>query len=274
MLDYILSVRFCNGCASAELIWYHVHMSILVSDIATYLTEWAPESLACDWDNVGLQVGKMGAPVSQVLVALEVDAALLETIETGFYDLVITHHPLIFSPLKSVNTAEDMGRIIQTFLTTQTHLWSMHTNLDAAPGGVTDCLIQHYGLDAGNMAPFEGGIGKWLELSEPASVAELKSVLGGRIAGYTTHKTVSRIAFCGGSGKGLFRQAVARNIDLFITGEMGYHDEVFSELNKMGLLLLGHRESEVVVLPEIKRRLQERFTCAVDILPSHLLNAS
>ncbi|MDA1352899.1 MAG: Nif3-like dinuclear metal center hexameric protein [bacterium] len=246
-------------------------MSILVGDIAQYLEEWAPAHLACDWDNVGLQIGNMQRAVSNVLVALEVDAAVLETVETGFYDLVITHHPLLFSPLKSINTGEDMGRIIKSFLNAETSLWSMHTNLDAAPGGVTDCLVKCYGLDPTNMAVFNGGIGKWLELAEPAKVSDLQAVLGGRVAGYCAHKTVSRIAFCGGSGKGLFRQAVARNIDLFITGEMGYHDEVFAELNHMGLLLLGHKESEVVVLPEIALRLKERFSCGVDIAPSMTL---
>ena len=137
VLWIILCRVLCCCC-----VCYYGAMSVTVNHVVDVLTQWAPESLACDWDNVGLHIGSLNQEVCRVLVALEVDAHVLSLVESGVYDLVVTHHPLIFTPMTQVNLDEDMGRIVHS-LSSNTSLWAMHTNLDA-PGGVTDCLIEQF----------------------------------------------------------------------------------------------------------------------------------
>ena len=117
-----------------------------VNDIMNLLYKWAPPELAAPWDNVGLQIGDTSQRVSSVLLSLDVDTECLTQLDVDDYDLVITHHPIFFKPLKQVLFDSDMGAILETFLKLKVSLLSLHTNLDAAEGGVNDALIGAYGI--------------------------------------------------------------------------------------------------------------------------------
>jgi dinuclear metal center YbgI/SA1388 family protein len=227
---------------------------VQLSTVIEHLHKWAPPSLAATWDNVGLQLGDPAAEIRSVLLSLDVDLAVLDHIQTQDIDLVITHHPIFFKPISSINYTDDMGQIISTFISTTTHLFSMHTNLDAAVGGVNDALLSLFGFSREEGAPIEGEYGRYFELSSPKPLTELNKVMPSRIVG-ATQETVSKVGFLAGSGHGILKQVKELGLDCLITGELTYHDEVYCELNGITALLLGHKESEVPILPYIKTSL-------------------
>ena len=235
-------------------------MGSSLNQIISYLHQWAPPSLAAEWDNVGLQIGDPKAEINSVLITLDVDVATLAYLETHPVDLVITHHPVFFKPLKKIRYDLEMGRIISSFVKNDRHLFSMHTNLDAAENGVNDALIEQYGLDPTLGKPMCEGIGKSFNLDTPQKITTFLNVLPGKLVGHTDLKQVKRVGFCGGAGRSLLGKAYTIGLDLFITGEVGYHDEVSAQFNELGILTLGHKESEVFGLEKIKSKLTTQFS--------------
>ena len=120
---------------------------ITVSNILSTLDSWAPIDTAEKWDNCGLQIGDPESNVSSILLSLDIDNHALKHIEQNNYDLIITHHPLFFTPIKQLNTQFDIGKITKSLINTNTALISFHTNLDKVKGGVNDCLIKKYKLN-------------------------------------------------------------------------------------------------------------------------------
>lgn len=117
-----------------------------VSDIMEIMAEFAPPRLAEDWDNTGLQFGGRGWQVGRVFIALEPTlAAVNQACEAGA-DMLITHHPLIFKPLSSVDVDSPTGAIIDTAARNQLAIFAAHTNLDSAEGGVNDVLCRELGI--------------------------------------------------------------------------------------------------------------------------------
>lgn len=117
-----------------------------VGAVAAILEELAPPSWAESWDNVGLQVGDPGAPVSTALVALELTGAVVEEAVAGRAEMVVVHHPAIFKPLKALRLDTPGGRRLERLIQAGISLYAAHTNLDQAEGGTNDCLASVLGL--------------------------------------------------------------------------------------------------------------------------------
>lgn len=239
-------------------------MVATASDILTTLSCWAPLDTAESWDNCGLQVGDLSKPVNTILVALEIDKAVLERLQHSPVDLVITHHPIIFRPLQRLDVTTDIGQILQTCIQTNTAVISMHTNLDVAKGGVTDCLLAAYGLDSTQAKPMaSSGLGRYLSGSFSPDVITSRPYQ--KIVG-TLPDTISKIGFCGGSGKSLLSRAAQLGVGVFVTGEIGYHDEVWCGFSGLCVVVLGHKESEDVIVPEIAKRVGAAHDVLVDVM--------
>ncbi len=121
-------------------------MPVTVNDIIAIMENIAPSSLAESWDSVGLQVGDGCWNVDRIRIALD---PLPEVMEQACHDninLLVTHHPLLFRPLKSLNVSTPVGKIIQMALENKTAVFSAHTNLDSAKGGINDFLSEKLGL--------------------------------------------------------------------------------------------------------------------------------
>lgn len=228
-------------------------------DIMTSLEKWAPKDLAEPWDNVGLQIGDPSLPVKSVLLSLDVDVSLLKHLQATHYDLVVSHHPLFFKPIRSIYFNDDLGQSLSVFLKNNTQLYTMHTNLDVAKGGVNDCLIDAFGLDPNKGALIQGNFGKWFQLESPTSLSALSSVMTCAVRGHQKERPIHKVGFLGGSGHGLLKSVARLGIDCFITGEITYHDHVYCEFNRLTTLALGHKESEVLVLPKICQVLLSEF---------------
>lgn len=123
-----------------------VDKQLTTGDIFSILEEWAPISLAYDWDPIGLQVGSSKDPVKKMLITLDVDDRVVdEAIQHGV-NLIIAHHPLLFRPMKSINLETPKGALIQKLLQHRITVYAAHTNLDIATGGVNDVLADRLGL--------------------------------------------------------------------------------------------------------------------------------
>ena len=243
-------------------------MSVTVADICAFMEDWAPLTLAEQWDNPGLQVGDPQWPVRTVWVALDPLSGLLRSAAANRVDLVITHHPMIFHPLRAINPATGLGGDIKLALEAGMAVYCAHTNLDSAAGGVNDVLAAHLGLTCTgvleNQPGSELGIGRVGYFEEPAGLAELClrikrgfGLKGLKYAGDGGMK-IERAAICSGSGSGLMKKFLAGDAQVFISGDLHYHDARQAEQCGRAVIDMGHFASEKIVVRAIAERLKAR----------------
>lgn len=123
-----------------------MNYKLTTKDVFSLLEQWAPKSLAYDWDPVGLQVGSHNHHVKKVMITLDVDMRVIEEAIANGVNVIIAHHPLLFNPLTSVDTDSYMGNIVATLLRHNITVYAAHTNLDIAKGGVNDIIAEKLGL--------------------------------------------------------------------------------------------------------------------------------
>ena len=196
-----------------------------------------PESLAEDWDEVGLVAGRPSAGVSRILFAVDPTLEVIEeAIEFGA-ELLITHHPLLLKGVTSVAATTAKGRAVHRLIESGTGLLTVHTNGDSAVGGVSDVLADALGLQnvvpltpAANGLP-EEGIGRVGDLEELLTLGDfaarvfgiLPAVAGGvRVSG-DRDGLVRRVAVCGGAGDSLLGEVRASNADVYLTADLRHH---------------------------------------------------
>ena len=189
-----------------------------------------PTSLSCDWDNDGVMCcSDLSAPVLRVLCTLDVTEDVVRYAETGGFDLILSHHPLIFSGVRALNECAPVPRRLLRLLSADIAVFSFHTRLDAVEGGINDGLCALLGLsDVLTMGEGEAALGRVGCLSAPMDAAALaafvKEKLGASILQLAdAGAPISRLAVVGGAGKGLVSDAVASGADAYLTGELGYH---------------------------------------------------
>jgi len=241
-------------------------MSVTVADICALMEDWAPLSLAEQWDNPGLQVGDPARPVSKVWVALDPLGEILRSAAENRADLIITHHPLIFQPLRRIDLATALGNDIRLALEAGIAVYCAHTNLDSAAGGVNDVLAEQLGLTCTGVLdsqPGTGlGIGRVGYFETPVALAELASrikqdfrIKGLKYAGDSKLK-VERAAICSGSGSGLMKNFLAGDAQVYISGDLHYHDARQAEQCGRGVIDMGHFASERIVVRAVAGRLR------------------
>ena len=223
-----------------------------IKEIIVALERFAPLPLQDDYDNSGLQVGLTETEATGALLCLDVTEAVLAEARTLGCNMVVSHHPVLFHPLRSLTEHDINGRCIIKAVQEDIVIYSSHTNLDNVKGGVNDRIASILGLS--NTKPIvqrtEGnGSGVIGDLSKPIILSELFLILQDKFTvsvirhNKCVEKQVQRIAVCGGSGSFLIQDALKLGADSFITGEVGYH-HFFGFENIMSLIEIGHYESE------------------------------
>ncbi|MDP9996869.1 MULTISPECIES: Nif3-like dinuclear metal center hexameric protein [Pseudarthrobacter] len=196
-----------------------------------------PESLAENWDEVGLVAGHPAAQVTRVMFAVDPTLAVIEEAVEWGAELLITHHPLLLKGVTSVAATTAKGQAIHRLIESGTALLTVHTNGDSAVGGVSDVLADALGLEdvapltvAANGLP-EEGIGRVGDLADVMSLGDfaarvfgiLPAVAGGvRVSG-DKDGLVRRVAVCGGAGDSLFDEVRASNADVYVTADLRHH---------------------------------------------------
>ena len=224
-------------------------MATRIKDIICSLNGHAPFSLAEAWDNVGLLLGDTERQVCSLLIGLDPTCSLIDEAISLGADTIVTHHPLIFKPLPTINTADPVGRFIEKAVLHRISVIACHTNLDSAANGVSDALARALGLvDLAPLVAHPGtpdpaqGMGRIGRFPEALASSVFLRRLGVAldlplvsIAGRLP-ETVSTVALCGGSGSDLAAVARERGADLYLTAEIKHNVARWAE--ELGFCLI------------------------------------
>ena len=253
-----------------------------VGEILTFLEVLAPRSMKMDWDNVGLLCGGRSRPVTKILVALDPFEGVCREAAQWGAELIVTHHPLIFQPLKAVTDDTAIGRTVQLLCAEGISAINAHTNLDCAPGGVNDCLAAALKLkDIRVISPSgvdelgrEWGLLRQGRVERQALsdfLPKLKAALGCEGLRYVSGgKPVERVAVGGGACASELQDAVNAGCDTFVTADVKYNQ--FWDAKDLGLNLIdaGHFPTENVVVSQLAEKIAAQFPeLTVKISESH-----
>ena len=238
----------------------------LVSEILDFLEKFAPYDLAESWDNCGLMTGDRNQKVTKVLCALDATEEVIhEAAEIGA-QLVVAHHPLIFTSVKSVTEDNTTGRTLRFAIKNDISVICMHTNADCAVGGVNDALAAALGLARViNMGAGEtGSLGRVGDLPAqmtPAIFADyVKMCLDANGVRFVDGgKPIKRVAVGGGACGKLMDHAVEKGADAFVIGDCSY--DIMQRAQSIGLTLVdaGHFPTENPVAVVFAERLNGAF---------------
>lgn len=226
----------------------------------------APLELAEHWDNPGLLVD-CGGQMHRVLAALDITPEVVAEAAAKQCEMIVSHHPVIFDPLKKIGPQDVPFQLVQAGISAI----CMHTNLDAAEGGVNEVLAGIFGMR--DWEVFADGCGRVGEV-EPITVPELarkaQAVLGGRcnrprsgpavqVKFADSGKTVKRLAVISGAGGSMFEDALAVGADCLLTGEANHHAAIDAVRLGLSLVAAGHYATEFPVCAAIADRLRAAF---------------
>lgn len=227
-----------------------------IATIVDYLDAELHPEYQEDYDNAGFLLGDIGQECKGALVAVDVtDDVIDEALERGT-NLIVTHHPMIFGGVKRITPNDATGRFIIRLIKNDIAVYSAHTNLDNLKNGVNGILAQVLGLtdcqilrQMAGLSSAEVGAGMVGNLPYPmptnAFLEQVKVCLGLpmlRVSDIAS-QSVSRIAICGGAGSFLIGDAIRQHADIYLTGDMKYHDFQRAE-GRITLADIGHFESE------------------------------
>ncbi len=229
-----------------------------IKEITAVLESFAPLGWQESYDNSGLVVGRPDDEVHRALLAVDVTEAVLDEAEREGCDLVVTHHPIIFHPLKRFNSSTAVERCVERAIRRGIALYACHTNLDSAPDGMSRRLAERLGLGAIRLLePSEKGEGVGFgvvgELPEPLPTLDLLRRIKERLRiGAVRYSdpaapTVRRVALCTGAGASLIGAARAAGAELYLTADLKYNDFMTPD-GALTVADIGHFESEYVAI--------------------------
>ena len=242
-----------------------------VSHIIDSLESLAPRSLAEEWDNVGLLVGSPVWPATRLLTCLTVTPATVQEALEQEVDVIVSHHPLPFHPLKTITSETTAGRLLLELIAGKIAVYSAHTAFDSAQAGINQHLAIGLGLQqiealvpADGVEDAEIGAGR-IGTSGGATLLEMaqrvKDFLGiesVRLVG-TDNLQVDQVAIACGSGGSFLQTAVERGCNCLVTGEITFHGCLEAEAQCIGLVLPGHFASERFALLSLADYLREQI---------------
>jgi len=243
-----------------------------VSDLLSFFEKIAPLNLQESYDNAGLITGHPSMKISGVLTCLDSTEAVIQEAIENKLNVVVAHHPIIFSGLKQLTGATYIQRTIQKAIKNDIAIIAMHTNLDNVyQNGVNQKIAQQIGLldqkilKPKNSETPEIGSGVIGRLPKPKDAMEflhdLKAKMEVNCVKYTalTHKTIEKVAVAGGSGGFLLQDAIGQGAEVFISSDYKYH-EFFDANNEIIIADIGHYESEQFTISLLRELINENFT--------------
>lgn len=231
----------------------------------------APLRLAEEWDNVGLLVGDADAPVKKVMTCLTVTPSSVREAIDQQSDLIVSHHPFPFRPLKTITTGDQVGSMLLDLIRNGIAVYCAHTAFDSASAGINEMICDRLKLQnieplvpMGDSDELEGAgrVGRFHPATDLQSLIErvkqnfgLKQI---RCCGQLD-AGVKVIAAACGSGGSFLQHAATADCDTFITGEASFHTLLDAEAMGITLVLLGHYASERFAVEVLAERLQQQF---------------
>ena len=248
-------------------------MEYKVKDVTKVIEDFAPLSIQEGWDNSGLCIGSPEVPVTSVLLGLDCTPELVdEAIECGA-DMIVTHHPLIFSGLKKISPEDQVGEAVIKAIKAGISIYAAHTSADKVIAGVSGAMAARLGLQNVSILDEDGegtGLGVVGDLPQPLSAADAVALVKERFSlkamrtSRPVEGKISRVAMCGGSGGSLIKAAAASGAQLYISGDISYHH--FFTREGFMIMDIGHYESEIEIVDILFSLLRKNFpTFAVRI---------
>ena len=253
--------------------------------IIKQLEEKFPLELAEEWDNVGLLLDSTRREIKSIMLCLDITRDVVDKAVANKVDLIISHHPFIFSPLKKITTDEVNGEKILKLARNNIAVYSMHTNIDSGIGGLNDFIIKKIGQEGKVFAISNNRsielrklvtndlINSKYKIINPLRIQKLKNAItieelckiikeklcipNVRVVGDTA-KLVKSYAICTGSGMS-FSENVKRKVDVFITGDLKYHESLDASESNQTIIDLGHYESEYLFVELLEENLKIFF---------------
>ena len=240
-------------------------MAYTPQQVLEILRQLAPVELACHWDNVGLLVDA-GRPVTAIATALDITPAVVEEAARNGCQLIVSHHPVIFDPLKRLSAGDVPALLLQNGISAI----CMHTNLDAAEGGVNDTLSDLLGIrDRRNFAENCGRIGT---LDRPVTAAQLAALCGETLHTHCKFveavRPIRTLAEVSGAGGSYLQEAIDLGADCFVTGEAAHHIALLAKQKGVGLVVAGHWGTEHPIARVLAEQLAARLDDTVRIAPA------
>ena len=244
-----------------------------VKDIIRVIEEFAPLSLQEGWDNSGLCIGSPEDVVSSVRLGLDCTPELVDEAIACGADMIVTHHPLIFSGLKKISPDNPVGEAVIKAIKAGISIYAAHTSADKVIAGVSGAMAARLGLEDVQILDEDGegtGLGVVGNLPEPLSAEEavklVKKCFGLKAmrASKPVDGKISRVAMCGGSGGSLIGAAMNSDAQLYISGDISYHN--FFTRDGFMIMDIGHYESEIEIVDILFSLIKKNFpTFAVRI---------
>ena len=253
-------------------------MPLTVKKIIDIINGFAPFDLAENWDNSGLQAGDPDGEIQKIMVSLDVSKEVMEAARDWGADLVLSHHPLQMTPVKSIDFSKMPGSAIGLAAREHISIISAHTNLDKAVDGLNDYFAQIIGVNCDeSLCPDLNKAASHLDESKGqlqglGRIGHLKSVLSLRDLALNVKERlglehlrvigdldlqVDRVALCTGSGGSLMDCFLGSSADVYITGDVKYHEARQVEINHKGLIDVGHFASEIIVVDLLESSLSQ-----------------
>lgn len=227
---------------------------ITVQEVIAVLEEFAPLDLAESWDNVGLLIGSLTAPVKRILVSLDVNDDVVNEAIDNHIDLIIAHHPIIFKAQKSIVTHQYNQNMYIKLIQHNISVYAAHTNLDNAPNGMNQWLAEALALEHIEVMEEIGktvtgvtyGTGRVGKLSEPMCLGQFVDYVSQKLT--TSHvryagnpqTCIQTVAICGGAGQSYYHSALHKQADVYITGDVTYHVAQNMLENQLAFIDAGH----------------------------------
>lgn len=234
------------------------------------LEELSPISFAENWDNVGLLAGRWDKEITSVMIALDATDEVIELAVRQKVSMLITHHPLIFSAMKRVNTGDFIGKRLVKLLQEDICYYAMHTNfdimgmaeaasakLDLVNTQVLSVTFEKEGIieGIGRM----GQISKTINLEQCATLVKERFCLQQVKVFGVRNKSVNRIAICPGSGKTVINRALELQADVLITGDIDHHTGIDALAQGLCIVDAGHYGLEKIFAPYLKDYLEKNI---------------
>lgn len=247
---------------------------MLCRDIMKVIEATYPKHAALEWDNVGLLAGRMDKDVKKIYVALDATDEVIDEAIALKADMLITHHPLLFSPLKQITDEYFIGGRVVKLLQHDISYYAMHTNYDvlgmANLSGEILGLSEMEVLEVTDLEKVEG-IGrvgfleKELSLRECCELVKKRFQLDGAKVFGNLNTKVKRVAISPGSGKHMTELAIAKGADVFVTAEIDHHEGIDSVAQGMAIIDAGHYGLEHIFIEDVAGYLSEKLS-GVDVV--------
>lgn len=240
-------------------------------EIIEYLEEVSPKSFAESWDNVGLLCGREEKEVSSVYIALDATREVIEEAVRLEADMLLTHHPMIFRPMKQISGQHFIGDKILTLAEHKMCCYAMHTNFDVM--GMADAVAEQLGLSDRKVLSVtyedelsKEGIGRSGILPAPMTLAECAEYVKSRckveqvkVYGMPA-ETIVMAAVCPGSGKSSIEDAVRQGADVLITGDIDHHDGIDAVEQGLAIIDAGHYGLEKIFVPYMEEYCRRKLS--------------